>query len=159
MQLMKRSESLPLPNISVVLTHMPLSPSINEAYANNFRSGRGRFKTKEYKSYESAMKLWSLKNHQVIKQAKAFLADKAFLSVSAIFYFPYERVLTKKNLSKRQDVTNRVKTLEDVLCKILEIDDCLFWKWSLEKRVGPESYINLSIETMEVPSAALERQI
>ncbi len=143
--------SQPTPELFILLPKMPLSPSINEAYCNNQRAGRGRFKSSHYKSYENAMRIWCLKNHQVIKQAKDFLKDKSFLSVTATFYFPYERLLTKKHLPKRQDVTNRVKVLEDLVCKFLEIDDCLFWKWSLEKRVADDSYIDMIIEIMETP--------
>jgi Holliday junction resolvase RusA-like endonuclease len=141
------------PKPYVLFSRLPLSLSVNEAYCNNFRSGKGRFKSPQYKVYENAMRVWCLKNHQVIKQAKDYLKGQDFLSVKAIFYFPYERVLTKQHKPKRQDVTNRVKTLEDVLCKILEIDDCQFWKWSLEKRVGAEPQVELSIEIMEIPDA------
>lgn len=51
-----------------------------------------------------------------------------------------------KTLYKRFDVGNRRKLIEDCLVEVLgEIDDCLFFKLTLTKRMGPNQGVRLSL--------------
>ena len=67
--------------------------------------------------------------------------------------FTFETLINKgwakkqaKNLYKRFDVGNRRKLIEDCLVEVLgEIDDCLFFKLTLTKRMGPDQGVRLSL--------------
>lgn len=64
-----------------------------------------------------------------------WVAKGGLLEARAFFFFKKERLFTLKNKPKKLDVSNRIKAIHDSLCKLLEIDDSLFFKVTAEKVV------------------------
>lgn len=82
-----------------MILHLPLPPSVNEAYGNNSRGkGRGRFKTKVYRQW--------------LKDADAYLLSQKRGLVPV--HGP-AMVVIKLPMSMRGDVSNRIKISEDFL--------------------------------------------
>ena len=61
------------------------------------------------------------------------------LQAHYLFCFPRERLFTKKNEVKRLDSTNRLKSAEDAVSKILNIDDKYFIKNTTERAISCKS--------------------
>lgn len=118
----------------VILRGFPLPPSMNNVYSN--AAGRGRVKNSAYKSYEAQVQWWMLHNAQALNSvrewAKTVPAGHGF-RLDRLFHFLPHRILTKAGTPRKNDTTNRIKVLDDVLAKILWIDDSLFWSGSEDK--------------------------
>lgn len=125
-----------------------MPPSINESYANNWKTGKGRYKTPQYLAFENAVKIWAIKNYKHLDTSKKLLKDFPFLSFDVVFYFPESRIMTKKGLPKRLDHDNRLKALFDSLCKLLDLDDCCIWHFSGSKLIANDNYVNIRITSM-----------
>lgn len=132
----------------VKLSKFPMPPSVNEMYANNWKAGRGRFKTKEYIAFDNICHLWVLKNQKTISDGKLLLKQAPFLEIDCVFYFPESRILTKKGMPKRLDVDNRVKALLDKVSKIFELDDSSFFRHTYHKLVAVDNYCDLTISIL-----------
>lgn len=127
---------------SVTLKDMPIPPSVNAAYATNFRTKR-RFKSKDYQLYEAMVIHWKNLHPLNLGRARQFttlIGDGMALQVDITFYFPRSKILTKAagkapSVPKHNDTSNRIKIAHDVLADLLSIDDCLFWDGSFKKKV------------------------
>ena len=90
--------------------YIPLPPSSNMAYANNFSSkGRGRFLTKKAKDwYMEASLVLQSQFHK-----KPFPLEKYI-----------ELFITLKGVTYQSDISNRLKLIEDLLvkCEVLSDD-------------------------------------
>ena len=119
-----------------------MPPSVNNYYATIKIGGRlRRIKSRDANAYEAAMRRWAFTFLDSIKRAKEFLKGLTpgmVLALHVDFFFPREKIFTKKNTPKRNDTSNRIKALHDQICMILGIDDCYIFDGSFTKRVGLE---------------------
>jgi len=96
---------------------------LNQVYATDFRTKR-RFKSKKYKQFESAVnKELRAFRVEINKFNKAYNEEKHYITADYRFYFP---LITKKEgrISKTSgDVSNLIKSLEDIVFKSLMADD------------------------------------
>lgn len=79
-----------------------------------------------------------LTNHEQLDQARVITLEcraRRFLHVDAIFKFHEKNILTKDGKPQRNDTSNRIKALHDVLAAILGIDDSYFWSLACDKKV------------------------
>lgn len=127
-----------------------MPPPDNQLYANNFGSGKGRFKTKVYKSFENDVRIWALQKRVQVEIARDMtlqLSARQAFRLDCLFWHCSTDILMKsdgkrslqnpspklKGEPKRNDTFNRVKALSDSLAAILGIDDCWFWAGSVDK--------------------------
>lgn len=115
--------------IEVILA-MP--PQSNNLYGYSKKHGK-RFKIKTHPFFKAVED--TVKAHPyVIKMIQKETSKTKFLEVSRIFCFHRVSILTKKHEAKVMDVSNRLKSLDDELAKIIGVDDCRFW-YSAEEKV------------------------
>lgn len=136
---------------TVALRGLPLPPSVNDAYRN--LQNHGRVKTYKHRVFEGACASWAIQNRKAVEAAKALWEQAGpgiGLSAEYVFYFNPERVLMKqdthpkhggpkkkkKNESKKLDVSNYVKIVEDQICKAVGHDDAYFWQVKANKDVA-----------------------
>tara|TARA_R110000868_G_scaffold231059_1_gene484365 strand:+ start:450 stop:845 length:396 start_codon:yes stop_codon:yes gene_type:complete len=102
------------------------------------RRGRPiRISSKEAKDYEKAFKVWQLSNRETLKTAREDIVRWGKpLSISILVAFKRERLVTKDGRLKKLDVSNRTKSLHDLLSAALGIDDCLFVSCPIQKVVA-----------------------
>ena len=124
-----------------------IPPSENRIRVMRYAGGRprGMCYSKEAEDYRKVFLDVMRRDHAVAVQK--FVQghnDQSLYELRLIFWFPEEEILNKgwlknqaKTLYKRVDAGNRRKLLEDCLAEALGIDDSLFFKVTLEKRVGP----------------------
>lgn len=117
-----------------------------------YASGR-MVKSKEHVEYAKLCNRWAERYQRGLDQFKEELwKAKASheaqgipfcLSVDAYYMFHVERILTVNNKTEKIDVDNRLKSLCDNLCRILEIDDKHIFRINAEKcsTTGHESVI------------------
>lgn len=128
---------------SVTFKRFPMSISSNQLYA----SVRGRLiKSSAGRHYVAKTYLWANKNRSVVNKLKEILRGKT-LRVDCAFYFPREKLLTKKNTLKRLDWSNRLKILHDCLSDIIEVDDSHFISGYCCKKISDndEAYVEITI--------------
>jgi Holliday junction resolvase RusA-like endonuclease len=116
---------------------IPVPPTVNSAYRNV--PGRGRVASKAYSSWRRAFNYWAMNLGTNIDTAKAVVQTKiaagAPLSISLVFVLGKMSLLCRDGRTKKWDVSNRIKLIEDALCGLLEIDDCEVWTIVAGKRV------------------------
>lgn len=121
------------------LSHFPMPPSVNRLH----RAVKGRvIKSAEYRSYENEVRTWMLTHQKELQKARDLcqkVSALKFVHIDTIFEFHKSAILTKENKPKRNDTSNRLKALHDVLAAILGIDDCYFWSGNFDKTVIPDS--------------------
>lgn len=118
----------------IILKNIPMPPSSNMQY----KVFSGRFVPNgSLTRYKKDFERWGLQNHKIILEARERVQRDAQLSISCDFYFSKGRVFTTglkaKSALQKLDVTNRVKALHDMVCKILQIDDRQFFDVQLTK--------------------------
>ncbi len=124
----------------ILLTSLPMPPSSNNQYIL-VRRGRKTFHapSKELKQFKTAMLGWAFKEAGKISSDKMALIDwmssGLVIECRAVFFFHKRILFTKKNSPKKMDVSNRIKACHDEVCKILGIDDSLFFKITAEKAI------------------------
>lgn len=141
--------------IAVEIKSFPMPPSANELY---FEPAKGRrAKTMQYKKYEGLVQFWMYKNGYQIQNARLIMQkrtnDEAF-HIETNFYFLKNKILTKNNTPKKNDTSNRIKALHDVLSQVLGIDDCLFFDGSFSKRISQSEqlgdFVDIKITTIAI---------
>lgn len=129
----------------VLIDCLPMPPSLNQA--KTIASGR-RFliKSNVLRDFETICSA-SLASFRVseLQQIKKRLQKYKFLTLEITFNFSHEKLFTKKNTVKKLDVTNRVKYVEDIVSKFLEIDDSKYFDVILKKRVTLEESVSVKI--------------
>jgi Holliday junction resolvase RusA-like endonuclease len=126
--------------VQIVLKGIPMPPTSN----NQYLAIRGRFVPNgSLTRYKRDFEIWARANISIISQAHKELQRDAQLSISCDFYFSKGRVFTTglkaKSKLQKLDVTNRVKSLHDMICKAIEIDDRQFFQVTLVKHELLES--------------------
>lgn len=120
------------------LSNFPMPPTVNKLH----RAFRGRvIKSKEFRNYEQLVKVWMMTNRQELHIARAITlraGPMKFLHLDTVFKFHRKSILTLENRPKRNDTSNRLKALHDVLGAILGIDDCWFWSGAFDKMLVEE---------------------
>lgn len=129
------------PRHSVYMEGLPISPSTNGLHKTVFQRGRTfRAKSQEYVDYTNVMKQHYLMNASIYIAALHLVSQwkkdgYTRFQLNATFYFEESRILCKDGSPKRLDLSNRIKSLEDVLFKLLNLDDKHIFKLFLEKEV------------------------
>lgn len=99
-------------------------------------------------------KLTNFHNIELVKSKLGEIIDAGnFLAAHFVFCFPESRLFTKKNELKKIDSTNRLKSAEDAVSKILEIDDKYFVQTTAERIIAckssnAEGYFHVTFQTI-----------
>lgn len=129
----------------IEIDKFPFPPSENEVYSSN---GRFRFANKKLKDYKSIVLVWRAMNIPVVERLQKELSEKK-VGIRAYFHYRKERVFTKDGSPKRNDVTNRIKPLQDCLFEIIGSDDKWVFEFSCKKLCSEdEPYVRLELETL-----------
>lgn len=141
-------------NFPIEIKGFPLPPSANALYLNI--PGRGRCKSAALTKYESDVRFWCLRNQHQMNLARELtigVGPGVFLKVSKMFFMKKKSILKKDGTPKRNDTSNRIKALEDVLSKLLGIDDKWFWAGTYDKRPTPNpalpEHVDIRLELYE----------
>lgn len=110
---------------------LPLPPSANSLFANHPRT-HGRFPTREYV-------VWKNEAGRILEIYKrkfpfAIESRKTKWVISYNIYLP-------KNKIWKSDVDNRIKPLNDIFCKIFELDDRYLMEVHANKFEGDERVV------------------
>lgn len=128
-------------NNVIVLTGIPIPPSVNGQYSTFVRRGRAiRIKSKEAVDYIKAFELWAIQNFRNLNEARnsIILWNSKFVEVSMFAGFKKERVLCKDVSPKKMDISNRTKLIHDLLAIKINLDDCCFVRTPAEKCTCPD---------------------
>lgn len=103
-------------------------------------------KSKEARLYSIKVNQWYLKNKSAVDKIKEILRGKT-LRVDCVFYFPKEKLLTKKNTLKKLDYSSRIKSCHDELAKLIGVDDSHFISGYCCKKISDndEAYVDITI--------------
>lgn len=119
----------------ILLAGAPIPPSTNHQYSTIVRGGKTiRVPSKEATHYKRLFAFWKLKNARAINAARDEI--KAWgepVEVCMYVCFSKERLFTKDHRIKKLDITNRVKSIHDLLCEALGFDDSMIVSASMEK--------------------------
>lgn len=108
-------------------------------------------------NFESECDNWVLKNAQLVRKTILDLKSEPLknkkIQLKTLFLFPPAKLLCKDGRTKKLDVTNRIKGLEDQVSKIIGIDDKHFWSGSYSKQItGNDMRAIVTIEVLPDPS-------
>lgn len=102
-----------------------------------------------YKMFESAARKWMILNPEMVDEARQLTLDAGpnrFIHIDTVFRMLRKNIFTKEQKPKRNDSSNRIKALHDVVAEMLGIDDCYFWSGSYDKvAVDDESEVGVDI--------------
>lgn len=134
------------------LLRFPLPPSANALYAS---IGKRRVKTAVYKKFEHAARYWMLKHSSEINDARTLTLDtgsQRFIHIDTVFFMERKNIICKDGTPKRNDTSNRLKALHDVLSQILGLDDSYFFSGSYDKvAVDDPSLVGVDITMVLTP--------
>jgi len=143
------------------LKNLPMSPTSNHAFK------RGKFKdypAKAMLDFKRDMSIWVLKNeydlgvvrNHIIHQLNILPKpnpDKKELGgkvkFDRIFYFEKLVLFYKNGNRRRVDLTNRIKYLDDYLCKALNIDDSIVMSGAEDMYLDTTSYVNVIVTVIK----------
>ena len=139
--------------MELTITNFPIPPTVNKLYA--YVGGR-MVKAKCYRDYERACYVWLTTNPQQVAQLRQFTRDigSYVLHVDACFYMSKRSIVCLNGKPKKNDTSNRLKPLHDVLSSIIiGVDDSYFWsgsftKFSVDDAVEP--YVNIVLKLREI---------
>ncbi len=136
--------------MSLEIKNFPHPPSVNRMYA--YPQGRV-VKSKEYAQYDKQIIKWRINNQDKMLYIQQFVKELGALviHIDATFYMFREGIICKNGKPKRNDTSNRIKILHDVLSGLIGIDDCYFWsgsfsKTGIEKAEGSSEYVDLVLK-------------
>ena len=121
------------------ITYPMLPPSLNSSYATNFKTGK-RFPSKELtfikKNFVKLAK-FEVYGQNTIYPLNEFCKEieGKKLCLVIILNMRHDQLYTKKGTIKKFDCSNRIKAIEDCICKFLEIDDSVIFRVAVEKRL------------------------
>jgi Holliday junction resolvase RusA-like endonuclease len=137
---------------SVEIPNFPMPPTANGLYAWN---GRRMVKTKAYTDYDKAVMHWLVMNQDCVRLVRDYVKEieKQVLHIETTFHMSKSSILCKDGRPKKNDTSNRIKALHDVLASvILGIDDSYFWSGTFSKTIAefdPFVFINISLRKIE----------
>lgn len=122
----------------IVFKGIPVPPSSNDQYATMIVKGRPiRFPSKSAKEYKKAFGIWAIKNNAALKEAREIIVKwNSPLEVSMFVALDKSRIFCKDGRLKKLDVTNRSKSLHDLLSDHIGIDDSYFISTPMEKVIA-----------------------
>jgi len=113
-----------------------IPPSSNNQYVL-VRRGRKTFHvpSRDLKSFQKYMEQYPAHHSmkETFEEVKYWKDKKLLLKCHSAFYFDHKRIFTKEGRAKKIDVSNHIKALHDCICKMLGIDDSLFFQVSMVK--------------------------
>lgn len=135
-----------------VIRDFPMCPTVNALYASGrFQTNKNKFakptfkskrwKSDEYKVFETYAAQWAVKNTRLVKEIKLAAQDAIIrgfqIRVDSYFVFPRAKIICKSkkllNAAKEIDASNYIKASHDLLAKIIQVDDRHFWSGYFEK--------------------------
>lgn len=114
-----------------------MPPSINQCYAT---IGSRRVAAVKLRKYKACMALWGTKNRKSLIEVFRWIKANKNPRISLEFCFYFQ----KRNIN-RIDVSNRIKAIEDQICKFIGLDDRYVFKVSAEKRIAAKESVSLRI--------------
>jgi len=137
----------------MILREFPFPPTVNQCYPSN-KQGR-RFASAELKNFKHKAQVYAHQNHEKILKLKNSLVavartDLHYIQVEAYFERPPSKIWTKKITIRKQDVSNRVKALHDILSEILNIDDCYFCLGPTQFVEGTKERVHLRFKPIKI---------
>lgn len=134
------------------LVNFPQPPSIHDQYQAITMGGRARIvPTRHLTNFQKACEKYFSERFLDVGMARKNVRDwllKGYMVRTDFFFFAHEtRVYTLKDAPRRYDTSNLVKSIEDELAKLLQIDDCHFFKGSHEKclTTRSEPFVNIML--------------
>jgi Holliday junction resolvase RusA-like endonuclease len=124
------------------LRNAPIPPSVNKAYRNV--PGQGRVASRELCLYKRAFQSWALLNAKALSRIKEEISETQ-LTLSLTFRLPFATIFTLSGTPKMWDVSNRIKVIEDCLCKVLGLDDKWVWSVTARKEESQEAGVDIEI--------------
>lgn len=135
--------------MEIIIDRLPIPPTNN----HRLLPSNGRLiKSSEFRAYDHKIDLWILRNRFKVddmrKEIEIWIKESYCLNVEMDFIFPYEKIVTKKNEPKRIDVDSRLKVVQDIVSKIIGIDD----KWIMQvtaKKIlhkSSDEHVSISIK-------------
>lgn len=121
--------------LSFTLTGFPMPPSVNHLYG--WSPGAGRLvKSKLCTNYERTVGKWVLTNQAQLEKLRLFTKDLGayVFDVAAMFHMERSSIICLNGKPKKNDTSNRIKALHDVLSSIVGVDDSYFWSLSADKQ-------------------------
>lgn len=136
-----------------VIEGFPMPPSTNTLHT----VARGRIiKAKTYREYEKKVTAWLVENQDVIKGVRGFVKDLApnVIHIDASFAMSKKDIIGVDGKPRRNDTSNRLKALHDVLSNIIiGIDDSYFWSGSFTKIAvasRSEACVNIRLKLRDI---------
>lgn len=133
----------------------PMPPSANALYANGKYGGR--FKSIKYREYEETVRLWCRDYQHILRTARNLinnLSHGEVLHVERSFYHQKGKIITKDGKPRKNDTSNRIKALDDVLSEILGTDDSLFWSGTYYKHASTHEalgeYVDIKFSSTQI---------
>jgi len=142
----------------IYLFGLPVPPSVNGQY-KSILVGRKiiRAKSSEAVSYEKVFASWAAEHRDIVASARKEVQRWASpLSVSMYVCLERSKIFTKDGRMKRMDVSNRSKSLHDLLANVLGVDDSIFSHTPMEKVLCDERGEQVIIELRPHPIRKLQ---
>lgn len=113
-------------------------PSVNASYATNFKTKK-RFPSKSLIAFKklfnsSSIHIFDGPTKTTLKDFLNEIRSKKLCLIVQV-YFKRERLFTKDGRIKKLDISNRIKSVEDCICKAIGIDDSQIFRVVAEKCV------------------------
>lgn len=132
-----------------ILFKLPMPPTANK----QLMPVRGRLiKTNAARVFDKQIAFYRLSQFRKLETLKLQMSallqkEKCLFSVHYYFCFPKDRLISKKNEIKMLDSTNRLKSTEDALSKLIEIDDKYFNQNRVEKVISSteKEFVHIAI--------------
>jgi hypothetical protein len=122
------------------ILQFPMPPTSNKQLTRA-RFGNRFIKTTLARSFDSTVDLYQKQHGDDFARLSVVMEQfkmKGFgFKVDTTFYFPREKLLTKKDILKKIDASNRIKATHDAIARLTNIDDQYFISGSFDKQVSP----------------------
>ncbi len=138
----------------LVIANFPMPPSINRMYMVS----RNRIiKSKDYRLYEGEIYQWLTVHRAEVAGIREYFKDISgyVINVDATFHMLRKNIICLSGRPKRNDTSNRLKALHDVLATvIIGVDDSYFWSGSFNKvaleDVGASQFVEVKFSLRKI---------
>lgn len=148
--------------LTITVNQFPMPPTLNQLYTfPRKESSRAIQKSRTYAAYEKAVHKWLLSNQDQVAAIRQFVKDIGYhvIHVDAVFHFLRKHILCKEDKPLRNDTSNRLKALHDVLSRqIVGVDDSYFWSGSFSKLAieSGNEFVNVKFKLRNIADATKE---